>query len=415
MAILQRLGSFFATGLGLSGRRNKGPQQASAQANSTDSNVVVDESTALNVSAVWSAVRLIAESIGSLPIVGYQVDSNGKRKPAPNHPLSILFSGKPNRYQTTNEFLETLGLQEGLHGNTYCLIGRVNDDDVNSRIVSLLPLMADQMSVVLDDFGDIQYRYLEDGVLSVFPESRIWHVKSMGNGIVGLSPLAYARESIGLGIAADRRAAKFAKRGFKPAGVLMLDKLLTKEQRAAIRAEFADLAVSEDDPLRILEAGMTYQQVSLSPADSQLLETRKFQLQDIARFFGVPAVMIGETSSNTIWGSGIESIVEGWYRFGLRPRLERIEASINAKLLPVSERGRFVFEFSLEPLLRMNPTARSQRVKEHVQGGIITPNEGRIEMGYEPVTNPAADQLYAQAQMVPLGTSRVVATQGTPT
>lgn len=397
-SIFTRLGSMLPWNW--AGRRQAGTQQSSGGSGGTNSGVTVDLTNSLSVSAVWSSLKLIAESVGSLPLKCYKIDSKGVRTPYPTHPLAQLFLSKPNRYQNVNQFLETLGFEEGAHGNAYMLIQRVGD-----RIVGLLPLMADQMTVVMDAVtGDLTYRYASGQDVTVFAESSIWHVKAMGNGITGLSPLAFARESIGLGIAGDRRAAKVAKNGFKPSGVLKFDKALTPAQREALRAEFSDLAQGEDDTVRILEFGMTYEQVSLSPADAQMLETRKFQLSDIARFFAVPTVLIGGTEGSTAWGTGVEAILDGWYRTSLRPRLVRIEQSINNSLVSVSERGQVVFEFDLEALLRMSPAARSTRVKEHVQGGIITPNEGRLEMGYEKHSDPAADSIYMQQQMVRIGT-----------
>jgi HK97 family phage portal protein len=401
MAWYQNIGSMF--GFGIAGRVNKGYQKASAGSTGSLSNVTIDMDNSLTVSAVWAATKLIAESIGSLPVKGFKIDSKGVRTAAPEHPLAQLFAGKVNRYQTANEFFETMELDECLHGNAYALITRAND----SRITSLMPLPADQMTVVLDDTGSLQYRYYQDGALTVISQEKIWHLKGMGNGITGLAPLTYGRESIGLGLAADRRAAKFAKNGFKGTAVLKIDKMLKPEQREAIRTEFSDLALSDDDGLRILEAGLDYQQISMSPADSQLLESRKYQISDIARYFGVPSVLINNNDGASVWGAGVESIVEGFYRFSLRPRLERIEASINCNLLTAAERGRWEFEFSLDSLMRLNPTANATRIKEHVQGGLITPNEGRVMQGMEKSADPNADVLYMQAQMVKLGTPAI--------
>jgi HK97 family phage portal protein len=126
--------------------------------------------------------------------------------------------------------------------------------------------------------------------------------------------------------------------GGKPTGVLMYDKILTKEQREQLRDRFRDLREGPTDALMTLEAGMKYEQISLSPQDVQLLEARRFQIEDIARFFGVPSVMINDTAGGTVWGSGIQQIIEGWYKLALRTELERIEASIVSNLLAVGER-----------------------------------------------------------------------------
>ena len=319
-------------GFGIAGKRQAGQQQASAGSYNV-ANVVVNEDTALKLSAVWACVRLIAETIGGLPINCYKKDANGIRVLDNEQSLAVLFNNKPNRYQNRVEFFETMAMQLALHGNAYALKSKSG-----TRIVSLMPLMAVQMEVSLQTDGSVVYKY-NDGVnLSVYAEESIWHIKLMSNGIVGLSPLAYARNSIGVGIASENRVNALASNGFKPTGILTIDKLLKPEQREAIRKQFADLQEGSSDPLRVLEAGMNYQQVSMNPKDVQLLETRRFQIEDIARFFGVPSVLINDTSASTTWGSGIEQIVQGFYKLGLRPYLERFEASIQNSLLSVSDR-----------------------------------------------------------------------------
>lgn len=381
---------------GRAGQRSDGYQKGSAGESGSSSGKAVNEDSAMSLSAVYASVRLIAESIGGLPMRGYKLSSGSPRTASPDHPLAILFAGKPNRHQTAVEFWETMGSQHAMHGNAYALIDRTG-----KRITSLTPLMADQMKVRLLD-SSIIYEYYESGKVTVLSEASVFHVKGMGNGIVGLSPLSYAAHAIGIALAADDRAGNIAKRGFKPAGVLMIDKLLTPEQRKAIRAEFAGLAEGDGDPLKVLEAGMTYQQVSMSPADAQFLETRRYQLEDIARFFGVPPILIGDMSASTVWGSGITEIVQGFYKFNLRPYLERFEAAVNNRLLTVEERGRFEFEFDLDSLLRMSPDKTTTRIKEQVLAGLMTPNEGRIEQGLPRMDNPAADRLYMQAQLTPI-------------
>lgn len=407
MTIWQTIGDFFS--FGRAGRRAVGYQQGSAGSTRTQSNNTVDEEVALSLSTVYACVRVLAETTGALPVRGYKLSADGTPVIDTRHPLARLFAGKVNKYQTANEYWETLVAQEALHGNSYSLISRLNDDRPDSEIISLMPLMAGQMRPRLLPDGDMSYEYTVDGKLLVLSADRIWHTKQFGNGVVGYSTLSYAAESAGLALAANRRAGIFARNGHKPAGILMIDKLLKPEQREAIRAEFSSLVVGDEDPLKVLEAGMTYQSVSVSPADAQLLESRRFQLEELCRFFGVPPVMIGDSSGSTTWGSGIQALMSGFYGITLRPRLERLEASINNNLLSAAERGRYRFQFDAEALLRMDPGARATRVKEHVQAGLLTPNEARLEMGYGRSTDPAADQLYAQAQLVKLGTGSVSA------
>ena len=389
MAFWTRLFTF-----GRSGLREPGLQQAAAGVR-TVANVVVDEDSALKLSAGWACVRLISEAIAGLPIHCYRLNADGSRQIDENHPLAILFNGKPNRYQNRLEFFETMTMQLALHGNAYALIQKSGN-----RIVGLLPLMAEQMEVNLLNDGDIVYRYTTGTSINVYATESIWHVKLMGNGIVGLSPLSYARNAIGVGIASEDRVKTLAKNGFKPTGVLTIDKLLKPEQREAIRKQFADLAEGDEDPLKVLEAGMQYQQISMNPKDVQLLETRRFQIEDIARFFGVPSVLINDTVATTVWGSGVEQIVAGFYKLGLRPYIERFESSIKNTLLTAGERSRLEFEFDFAALLRGDEKTRYEIYREAVLNGLKTINECRKLEGMTPLEG--GDRAYMQGQMTPI-------------
>jgi HK97 family phage portal protein len=393
-------------GFGIAGRREAGVQQANAGSYNI-SNVTVNEDSALKLSAVWACVRLIAETIGGLPINAYKVLPDGTRILDNEHQLAQLFKNKPNRYQNRVEFFETMTMQLCLHGNAYAHIQR----GTGGKVVSLLPLMAEQMEVNLLTDGSLVYRYNAGADLSVYAPESIWHLKLMSNGIVGLSPLSYARNSVGIGIASEDRVKALASNGFKPTGVLTIDKLLKPEQREQIRNQFADLASGSSDPLRVLEAGMAYQQISMNPKDVQLLETRKFQIEDIARFFGVPSVLINDTSASTTWGSGIEQIVQGFYKLGLRPYLERYEASIANSLLSAADRRNYEFEFDFGALLRGDELTRFQSYKEAINAGFKTINECRQTEGLYPIEG--GDRAYLQAQMTPI--TELGSTQSTQT
>lgn len=356
--------------------------------------VPVNSDTALQLSAVWASVRLLSETVAGLPLRFYRLDGD-VRTEAINYPLAELLSGKPNRYQTRIEFFETMTMQLALHGNAYALISRTGN-----RITALLPLMSTQMTVDLLLDGAVSYHYNDGRVLRVFAEQSIWHVKLLGNGIIGLSPMDHARNSIGIGIAEERRVGEMADNGFKPAGLLMIDKLLKPDQRAQIKAQFSDLVVGQDEPLKVLEAGMKYQQISIAPKDLQLLEARRFQLEDVARFFGVPSVLINDTAATTNWGSGIQQIIQGFYKFGVRPYLERYEASIKNTLVPVADRREIDPEFDFRALLRGDDATITEMLTKAVQGGIKTPNEARAEIGKGPLTG--GDTLFMQQQMVPI-------------
>ena len=358
--------------------------------------VEVSMDTALQLSAVWACVKLISESIASLPINIYKVDAAGKRTLDKLHPLSMLFNGKVNRWQTKQEFFETICYQMVMLGNAYSVIQR----NTQKQIIGLVPLMSQQMEVFLQDSGDIKYRYTDGKKATDFTDTSIWHNKLFGNGIVGLSPLGYARNSFAIAQGAEGSVTKIYENGGKPSGVLTIDKILTKAQRDKVKENFNELSEGTQDRMFVLEAGMKFQQVSLSPQDIELLASRRFQIEDIARFFGVPSVLINDTAAATTWGSGIQQIVQGFYKLGLRPYLERLEASMEAWLFTPAERANYEIEFDFNALLRQDLADRIKMYKEAVSGAIMTPNQTRKEEGWEP--KPGGDDLFMQQQMVPI-------------
>lgn len=386
---------FFPRFLGGGIRRQPGVQTANPLVTFRGERKNVSEETAMQISAVWAAVELKARVLASLDLLFYDVQGPGMRSRNEDLQLARLFNDKPNRYQTRVEFFETLGLNLYLTGNAYCKIERVG-----GQIVSLMPIMSSQVEVELQPDGTVLYTYTNGQDVAVYAASSIWHVKLFGNGIVGMSPLRYAANSIGMSISGEEWASNILANGGKPTGVLTIDNVLSDEQRDRVRKSFKELREGPRDALMVLEAGMKYQQVSLSPQDVELLAARRFQIEDIARFFGVPSVLINDTSGSTVWGSGIEQIVTGWYKIGFRPELERIETSIRSNLLSKRERDTIAVEFDFEELLRTDFKARVEAGSRAVASGLMTHNEWREREWLPP--KPGADNLTVQVNMTPL-------------
>ena len=347
--------------------------------------------TAMQISAVWAAVRLWAETIASLPLIFYTDDT--KSTPVQAGPLAELFGGKVNRYQTKIEFFETYILNLVLHGNAYAL-----KQFVGGRLVGLLPLNSAQVDTKILDDDSVVHCYYHRGGVTVYADASIWHSKLFGNGIIGLSPLGYARNSIGIAIAAENRAGTTYRNGGKPAGVLTVDKVLKDNQRQQIRQEFKDLQEGNGSPLMVLEADLKYQTISMSPEDIQLLESRRFQIEDIARFFHVPSVLINDTSGSTVWGSGIAQIIMGWHKLNLRPALGRLETSMELNLRGAGDKTRA--EFNMDDLLRPDMETRFKANATAINSGQMTPNEARADEGRAP--KPFGDQLIVNGNMAPL-------------
>ena len=387
---------FGAGGGSAAGQRQDG-MQSEGSSGAPASTTPVTNDTSLQLSAVWACTKIISETVAGMPIKFWETQANGTRKLV-QHPISFLLNTSPNRWQTGIEFKNTLTMSIAMNGNAYSLIQR----GVGNKIIGLVPLMANQMDVRLLKDGSKVFVYTEGGVTKIYSEKNIWHVMLMpSNAIIGLSPLRYASRAIGIGISAEDRVGTLSRNGFKPTGVLMIDKTLTEAQRTQVRAQFADLQEGQGDPLKVLEAGFTYQQITMSPKDVQLLESRRFQIEDIARFWGVPSVLINDTEAGTVWGSGIQQIVEGFYKFTIRPYLERYEASIEKNLLQSSERGKIKPEFDFGALLRGDETTRIKNGAAAVSGGLKTINEARNELDGSPAVD-GGDKIFLQQQMTPI-------------
>lgn len=381
---------------GLGGlNRQEGQQLPVPATYSSPSAAPVNFDTAMAVSAFWASARLLSETVAAMPIKCYETDGK-TRNETTNNKLWRLLNYMPNRYQTRTEFIETLMLNLVTWGNAYIGVSR----DVRGKIISLNPLMSSQMNVCLQADGSIVYEYRDlNGAIQLLSEHAIWHIKLFGNGVIGLSPLAYARQSLGVAIATEDRISALAKSGGKQSGILTIDKVLTPEQRKAVRDNFADLTNGPGDKLFVLEAGMGFESTSLSPADMEMLQNRRFQVEDIARFMGVPSVLINDTSGSTVWGSGVQQIVDGFYKLNLRPYLERIESSIKRHLMMTKEWDSVDIEFDFDALLRADQNQRYDANQKAINSGQLTPNEARMMEGRESMEG--GDNIYLNGTLVP--------------
>ena len=351
--------------------------------------------TAMQISPVWAAVKLISESIGSMPFNIYEVGPEG-REVAVNHPLHRVLTQRPNQYQTDVEFWESMALNLAISGNAYAIIQRSG-----SRIIGLLPVSSSQIETTLLTDGTVIHTYTTGANVKVYTDKTMWHVKLFGNGIVGLSPLSYARNSIGIAIAADNRVSKIYSNGAKPSGILTIDKTLTEPQRKQIRTAFAGLEEGNEDKLFVLEAGMDYTQVSMSPQDIQLLDSRRFQIEDIGRFFGVPSILLNQTFGQSSLGSNVYEILSAFYKLNLRPYLEKFEASVPRWLMEPGDAAKYECEFDFDAaLLRADLKTRMDANRIAVNSGQLTPNEARISEGRPALDG--GDQLLIQGAMVPI-------------
>lgn len=353
---------------------------------------------ALQVSAVWAAVELICDNIASLPLHVYKKKpgADGHKELARDEQLYNLLHTEPNRRHTTMEFWQYMGLNFILRGNAYAR--KVFNDD--GDVIEMWPLSADQVEIEVLPDRSLVYKYSYEGRIWIYSEDSIFHWRDKGNGIIGMGRLDYMRNSVGLAVDAQRHTSdQYARSGKRP-GVFMIDKLLKPEQREAIRANYKELVEGGDDDLLVLELGAKFEPLSLTPADLQLLETRRFSIEEIARWFGIPGVLINDTSKTTSWGTGVEQIVLGFYKFRLRTIITQLEQAINRRVLSSRQRRKFVAEFSIDAFLRGALKERLEAGARAVQNGLMTRNEWRQLENLPRMEG--GDDLTAQSNLLPL-------------
>lgn len=359
--------------------------------------VTVD--SALQLSTAWACVRLISETVATLPLGVYRRDDAGRKEPAAGTALYGVLHDQPNADQSACEFWEGVVACLCLWGNAYA-----EKTTSAGQVRSLAFLRPELMEVDRDEAGALRYRYHDpEAGVRTLAEDEVFHVRGFGvGGDLGLSPIRYARQSLGAAMAADEAAAKMLANGVRPSGVLEMDGTLTPDQRAQLRANVVEpLAGSRNaGGVFTLEAGLKFKPITMNPEDAQLLETRSFAVEDICRWFRVPPFMVGHTEKSTSWGTGLEQQNIGFLTYALRPYLTRIEQAIKRQLIPRVQRGTLFAEFNLEGLLRADSQGRAALYSQAAQNGWMTRNEIRSKDNLPPL--PGGDQLTVQSNLVPL-------------
>ena len=349
--------------------------------------VRVGRETAMRVSAVYSCVRILAESIASLPVHLYKRLPGGGKERAVDHPMYDLVRRAPNPRMSAYQWMETMVYHMTLTGNAY------NEKQTNNAqgVFAVYPWNPESVKIERTKKGDLQYELDEgDGSKRVRSAPQMVHVPGMAwDGISGMSPISYARESIGLSVATEEFGSRFFGNGTNMGTVYTLPEgaRLTQEQTdnlvESLKAKHAGLSKSHSAIL--LPAGITASKVSIPPNDAQFLETRKFQVEEIARMYRIPLHMIQSETKSTSWGTGIESMSRGFVIYTLRPWLCRIEQVLNRSLLAESEQKEYFFEFLVDALLRGDQQARSEYFTAAIQNGWLNRNEVREIENRNPV------------------------------
>lgn len=391
-----RMASFFVGGRLVT--PEKGSQTGPVSASGVVGESVVNDERSLQISTVFACVRLISSVTACLPLDVFETRGDDRTKVGLDNPLARLLRYSPNQFMTAFDFRVAMTMQLCYYGNAYALIERNSAGD----IISIVPLMSVNMDVRLEG-KRIVYRYRRDNEFADFKQSDIFHLKGFGfNGLVGLSPIAFGAKTAGVAVAMEDQQRDFYANGAKSPQLLMTDgKILSKDQRAQLEENFKEIS---GGPVRkrlwILEGGFTTQAIGVSPQDAETMAARKFQVSELARFFGVPPHLVGDVEKSTSWGSGIEQQNLGFLQYTLDPYLEIWETSILRWLVKPSDAGRIHAEHNRAGLLSGDSTARANYMKTQVDTGLLTINEGRRIDNRPPL--PGGDVATRQSQNVPL-------------
>ena len=355
---------------------------------------------AMQVSTVYACVSLLARVISSLPLMVYETMPDGRRKLARDSRLWMVLHSRPNDVMTPRDFWSTMIMQWAMRGNAYAQIIR----DSSGDLISLWPLSPDQTEVFVDKNGQVAYKYQKDGQTYILGVNDVFHIKDIGNGLIGLSKLSFMSSSVKEATDTQKFATANAENYGKPSGILTVDHILKKDkngvnERDRIRQSLYDFRTGGSSKIVVLEADMKFNPVTLTPEESQLIENRRFSVEEICRWFGVPPVLIGASGATT-WGSGISEITSGFVKFTIGPMLVSIEQALRSRVFTLDERMTMQAEFSLDALMRGDITSRYQAYATAVQNGFKTRNEVRQLENDEPVEG--GDMLTAQTNLAPL-------------
>ena len=349
---------------------------------------------ALQLSTVWACIELRANTIASLPFFAYQ-QINGQRTLARTSRLYSLLHESPNSRMTPFEFWRAMMMNHDLRGNAYARIDRAPDGEA----IALWPMPADQVECKVLDDGSLTYFYSFGSTEIALFEQDVLHLKNLGNGTTGLAKLDFMRSTTDEVTKAQTAASRTFGNGGKPTGILTSESVLSAAQREALKTSFSQLSEGGVQKLMVLEASLKYQQVSMTPEDQQLLETRNFGVEEICRWFGMPSILVNQNGV-TAWGSGIQTILEGWVTLQMRPLLVNIEQATKKRVMTAKQRSNMSIEFSLDALLRGSLKDRMAIYAQATQNGIYTRNEARQLENMPP--DVAGDALTAQSNLVPL-------------
>ena len=363
----------------------------------TTSGKPVNERTAMQTTAVYACVRILAEAVASLPLHVYEYQDDGGKKLVHDHPLYYLLHDEPNPEMTSFVFRETLMSHLLIWGNAYAQIIR----DGAGRVLGLYPLLPDKMDVQRDDRGNIYYVYSrnsdENPMFKEYGDIRlkaedVLHIPGLGfDGLIGYSPIAMAKNAVGMTLACEEYGASFFANGANPGGVLEHPGVLKDPSKVRESWNSVYRGVNNAHKIAVLEEGMKYQQIGIPPEEAQFLETRKFQINEIARLYRIPPHMVGDLDKSSF--SNIEQSLE-FVKYTLDPWVIRWEQSLQRSLLLPGEKGKYFIKLNVDGLLRGDYQSRMNGYAVGRQNGWFSANDIREMENMNPIPDEQGGNLY---------------------
>ena len=364
----------------------------------TTSGKPVNETTAMQTTAVYSCVRILAETLASLPLHVYKYKDGGGKELVHDHPLYWLLHDEPNPEMTSFVFRETLMSHLLIWGNAYAQVIR----DGAGRVMALYPLLPNKMQVERDARGELYYIYSKDtdenpmikkyGEI-ILKKDEVLHIPGLGfDGLIGYSPIAMAKNAVGMTLACEEYGASFFANGANPGGVLEHPGILKDPAKVRESWNAVYRGANNAHKVAVLEEGMRYQQIGIPPEEAQFLETRKFQLNEIARLYRIPPHMIGDLDKSSF--SNIEQQSLEFVKYTLQPWLVRWEQSLQSSLLLPGEKGTYFIKLNVDGLLRGDYQSRMNGYATGRQNGWFSTNDIREMENLNPIPAEEGGDLY---------------------
>ena len=370
----------------------------------------VSERSAMQMTAVYACVRVLSEAVAGLPLHLYKYTDKGSKEKAMDHPLYFLLHDEPNTEMCSFVFRETMMTHLLLWGNAYAQIIR----NGKGEVMAIYPLMPSRMTVDRNEKGELYYKYqlsrddaqTMKGSSVILKPTDVLHIPGLGfDGLVGYSPIAMAKNAIGLSIATEEYGSKFFANGAAPGGVLEHPGTLKNPARVRESWNEAFGGSTNANKVAVLEEGLKFTPISIAPDQAQFLETRKFQLNEIARIFRVPPHMIGDLERATF--SNIEHLSLEFVKYSLDPWLVRWEQSMSRVLFTDDEKKNYFIKFNVDGLLRGDYQSRMSGYSVGIQNGFLSPNDVRELENMDLIPDELGGNRYlCNGNMIDIGSAR---------